>query len=121
MVAGRVVVDIKTGRRQRVHADDLRFYDLLDTLRVGVPPFSLVSYYLDEGRFAFETVTAQTLEAAVRRTVDGATRLAQLAAGLRSASVTPGPTCRWCRRRDDCPEAAAAGTAGSGEPGLDEL
>jgi hypothetical protein len=121
-VAGRIVVDIKTGRRQRVHADDLRFYALLDTLRVGVPPFSLVSYYLDEGEFAPETVTEETLEVAVRRTVDGATRLAQLAAGLRSPVATPGPTCRWCRIRVTCP-AAALGDEGpwSGEPGVDEL
>jgi hypothetical protein len=138
-VAGRVVVDLKTGRRQRVHADDLRFYALLDTLRVGVPPFSLVGYYLDEGAFALEQVTADTLEAARRRTVDGTTRLAHLAAGLRSPSATPGPTCRWCRLRDACPEAAAAAAAEddgevvdgdgvvdgpgrrSGEPGLGQL
>jgi hypothetical protein len=122
-VAGRVVVDLKTGRRQRVHADDLRFYALLDTLRVGVPPFSLVGYYLDEGEFSVEEVTEQTLEVAVRRTVDGVTRLAQLAAGLRSPAVVPGPTCRWCRLRDTCPAASAfgGGGSGSGEPGLDEL
>jgi hypothetical protein len=122
-VAGRVVVDLKTGRRQRVHADDLRFYALLDTLRVGVPPFSLVGYYLDEGEFSVEEVTEQTLEVAVRRTVDGVTRLAQLAAGLRSPAVVPGPTCRWCRLRDTCLAASAfgGGGSGSGEPGLDEL
>jgi hypothetical protein len=121
-VAGRVVIDLKTGRRQRVHADDLRFYALLDTLRVGVPPFSLVSYYLDEGEFSVEEVTEQTLEVAVRRTIDGATRLAELAAGLRSPAVVPGPTCRWCRLRDTCPAAITGSDAnGSGEPGLDEL
>jgi hypothetical protein len=120
-IAGRVVIDLKTGRRQRVHADDLRFYALLDTLRVGVPPFSLVSYYLDEGAFAAEEVTEHTLEVAVRRTIDGATRLAELAAGLRSPAVVPGPTCRWCRLRDTCPEAATRpGDEDSGEPGLDE-
>jgi len=122
-VAGRLVVDLKSGRRQRTHADDLRFYALLDTLRVGVPPFALVGYYLDEGEFTVEEVVEDTLEVALRRTVDGATRLAQLAAGLRSAAVTPGPTCRWCRLRDTCPEAAAAAAAigsGSGEPVLDE-
>jgi hypothetical protein len=106
--AGRVVVDLKTGRRHSGHVDDLRFYALLDTLRVGVPPFSLVTYYLDAGELAAEEVTEDVLEAAVRRTVDGARRLVELTAGLRSPATTAGPTCRWCRLRSSCDAAAPA-------------
>jgi hypothetical protein len=101
--AGRVVVDLKTGGRHAGHLDDLRFYALLDTLRVGVPPFSVVGYYLDSGTFTAEEVTEPVLEAAVRRTVAAVTKLVELRLGLRTPSRTPNVTCRWCRLRDDCP------------------
>lgn len=100
--AGRVVVDLKTGGRHGGHLDDLRFYALLDTLRVGVPPFSVVGYYLDSGTFTAEEVTESVLESAVRRTVAAVGRMVELRAGLRSASRTANPACRWCRLRDDC-------------------
>jgi len=107
--AGRVVVDLKTGGRHAGHVDDLRFYALLDTLRSGVPPFRLVSYYLDSGTFSVEDVTEQVLEAAIRRTVAGAARIVELQLGMRSPAVTPNPTCRWCRLKDECDGAVAWG------------
>jgi hypothetical protein len=100
--AGRVLVDLKSGGNRPGHLDDLRYYALLDTLRVGVPPFLLVSYYLDEGRFTTEEVTEQVLETAVRRTVAGTRKLIELELGLRSPTTTPGVTCRWCKLRDTC-------------------
>lgn len=100
--AGRVVVDLKTGGRHAGHLDDLRFYALLDTLRVGVPPFSAVGYYLDSGTFTAEEMTEAVLEAAVRRTVAAVTKLVELKLGLRSPSRTANAACRWCRLRPDC-------------------
>jgi hypothetical protein len=100
--AGRVVVDLKTGGRHAGHADDLRFYALLDTLRVGVPPFRLVSYYLDSGTLVPEEVSEAVLEAAVRRTVAATRKLVELELGLRSPQRTANPACRWCRLADDC-------------------
>jgi len=105
--AGRVVVDLKSGGRHGGHVDDLRFYALLDTLRVGVPPFRLVSYYLDSGTLACEEVTEDVLEAAVRRTVAATRKIVELTTGLRSPAVTPNPACRWCRLRQECDGAAA--------------
>lgn len=105
--AGRVVVDLKTGGRHGGHVDDLRFYALLDTLRSGVPPFRLVSYYLDSGTFSVEDVTPDVLEAAIRRTVAGATRIIELQLGMRSAAISPNPSCRWCPLRAACDGAAA--------------
>lgn len=107
LVAGRVVVDLKTGARHAGHTDDLRFYALLDTLRVGVPPFRLVGYYLDSGHLGVEDVTEDVLEVAVRRVVAATTKIVELRLGMRSPSVTPNPTCRWCVRRDDCEGSAA--------------
>jgi hypothetical protein len=105
--AGRVVVDLKTGAPHSGHADDLRFYALLDTLRVGVPPFRVASWYLDSGRLTCEDVTPALLEAAVRRTIAGVTKLVELRLGLRSPAVNRNPACGWCRLRESCEEASA--------------
>ncbi|HUF33857.1 MAG TPA: PD-(D/E)XK nuclease family protein [Acidimicrobiales bacterium] len=113
VTAGRLVVDLKTGTAHAGHVDDLRFYALLDTLRGGVPPFRVASYYLDSGTFRPEDVTPAVLEAAVRRTVAGVTRMAELRLGLRSPAVTPNPTCRWCRLRHDCDGARTWAEAGA--------
>jgi hypothetical protein len=107
LVAGRVVIDLKTGGRHAGHTDDLRFYALLDTLRTGVPPFRLVGYYLDSGQLSAEDVTEDVLEVAVRRVVAATTKIVELRLGLRSPTVTPNPTCRWCVLRDECEGAAA--------------
>lgn len=107
LVAGRVVVDLKTGAPHAGHVDDLRFYALLDTLRSGVPPFRLASWYLDSARLQPEDVTPELLEATVRRTVAATTKLAELHLGLRSPATTANPACRWCRVRETCDTAAA--------------
>ncbi len=103
--AGRLIVDFKTGRPGPHHIDDLRFYALLDTLVIGIPPFRLAGYYLDEARFHAEDVTEALLEAATRRTIAGVTRLVELQLGLRSPQMTPNPTCSWCTLRTTCPGA----------------
>jgi hypothetical protein len=109
--AGRVVIDLKTGGRHAGHVDDLRFYALLDTLRVGVPPFRLVSYYLDSGSLVPEEVTEPVLEAAVRRTVAATRKVIELELGLRSAQRTANVACRWCRLAETCDVRAAASSA----------
>jgi PD-(D/E)XK nuclease superfamily len=119
LVAGRALVDLKTGGSRPGHLDDLRYYALLDTLRVGVPPFLLVGYYLDEGRFTTEDVTEPVLEAAVRRTVAGVTKIVELELGMRSASTTAGPTCRWCPARSSCPPGRAYLAGDSPESDVD--
>lgn len=100
--AGRLIVDFKTGRQSPHHIEDLRFYALLDTLIIGIPPFRLAGYYLDEAKFHPENVTEEVLEAALRRTVAGLTRLLELTLGLRSPQVTPNPTCGWCSLGNEC-------------------
>ena len=55
--AGKVVIDLKTGRPHQGHREDLRFYALLEALKVGIPPRLLVSYYLDSGVPEIEQVT----------------------------------------------------------------
>lgn len=100
-------VDLKTGGRYPAHLDDLRFYALVQALRIGVPPFRVASYYLDSASYAAEDVTVETLEAALHRTVDGVRKIVELRTGAREPVVTPCPRCRYCRVRDVCDGARA--------------
>lgn len=113
--ARSLVVDLKTGRGHPAHADDLRFYALVQTLRVGVPPFRVASYYLDTATFHAEDVTLETLETALRRTVDGAAKMARLLDPSAAAGLSAGPTCGWCGLRPGCPAAAAAADAAAAD------
>lgn len=101
-----LIVDFKTGRPGRACADDLRFYALLETLRAGVPPFRVASWYLDSGQYHAEDVTEDLLRSAARRTVDGARALYELRMGGRRPELAPGPACGYCRERDTCEGAA---------------
>ena len=100
--AGRVLVDLKTGGASAGHLHDLRFYALLETLRSGVPPLRLATSYLEAGDLAVEDVDEDVLEAAVRRTVQGARAVLEVRLGLRSPAITPNPACRWCPAREGC-------------------
>ncbi|MFQ5558752.1 MAG: hypothetical protein ACE5GB_14755, partial [Acidimicrobiales bacterium] len=102
--AGKVLIDLKTGGFSPTHLDDLRFYALIEAVRLGTPPRLLASYYLNQGRFLPEPVTEDLLGSTVARVVDGATRVLNLKAGGRPPRVTPGPPCRWCPALGDCTE-----------------
>ena len=100
--AGKVLLDLKTGNAAAEHLDDLRFYALLETIKIGTPPRLVASYYLDEGRLVPETVTTGTLDAALARTVDGIRQLAALPADPTLAPARPGAGCRFCPLADTC-------------------
>jgi CRISPR/Cas system-associated exonuclease Cas4 (RecB family) len=100
--AGKVLVDLKTGAFSTDHLHDLRFYALLETLRLGVPPRRVASYYLDAGRFVPADITVDALEAAAQRLVDGVEVLVELLAGGRPPQLRAGPACRWCPLLDGC-------------------
>jgi hypothetical protein len=104
-VAGKVLIDLKTGGFAPGHVDDLRFYAVLETLRIGTPPIRVATYYLDSGRPHPEPVTADTLHTAVRRTIDGAIRLVELCHHDHPPVRRAGPACQWCPHRPGCAEA----------------
>jgi CRISPR/Cas system-associated exonuclease Cas4 (RecB family) len=106
MEPAKVIIDLKSGRRHKNHVDDLRFYALLETLKLGVPPRKVASYYLDEARAQVEEVTEAGLRAALARTIDGIHKAVELKEG-RPPNVQPGPPCRWCPVSDDCPAGMA--------------
>ena len=101
--AGKVVIDLKTGSPNPAHREDLRFYALLDAVRIGVPPRLVASFYLDQARAHTEAVTEDVLDAAVARTVDGARRVVALRAGTSAPVHRPGFGCRWCAVLPECP------------------
>lgn len=102
--ARRIIIDLKTGGYYASHADDARFYALIETLRHGVPPRLTGTLELDAAELHVDRVDEQVLESAVRRTVDGVVRLVELLhAGHDDApTLRPGPPCRWCARSDGC-------------------
>jgi hypothetical protein len=106
LVAGKVILDLKTGGLAPGHRDDLRYYALIETLRLGVPPRLLATYYLDSGRLQPEPVTEDLLWATVERTAAGAETIAALRRGDREPVLRPGPPCRWCALQATCGEGA---------------
>jgi hypothetical protein len=100
--AGKVVIDLKTGAPTPLHRDDLRFYALLDAIRLGVPPRLVASFYLDLAEARTEPVTEGILEATVARTVDGVARLVALRAGTTAPIYRPSGACRWCPIAAEC-------------------
>jgi RecB family exonuclease len=99
-----LVVDFKTGKPYAGFADDLRFYALLETIRVGVPPFRLATFSLDSGTWVAEDVDEAVLASAARRTVDAVRKLVELDDG-REPELRAGPACRWCPAAATCPAA----------------
>ncbi len=100
-VAGKVLIDLKTGRPSMSHAEDLRFYALLETLKVGVPPRLLVNYYLEAGEPRREEVTEDLLWSSAKRLVDAVAKLIELSSrDPRPPTTSPGPGCRWCPAAD---------------------
>ena len=100
--AGRVLVELKTGRAVPHHLDDLRFYALLETLVVGVPPALLASFYVDAGRVQVEHVDESLLQSAVKRTAHGIERLLHLRLKKSRPEVRPSASCRWCPISAEC-------------------
>jgi hypothetical protein len=105
LTAGKAFVDFKSGGPFPGHVDDLRFYALLETLRLGVPPFRVASYYLEQGDIVGEDVTEGVLEAAAARAADGAVKIVELRLGQREPRRRAGPSCGRCPLAVGCDEA----------------
>jgi CRISPR/Cas system-associated exonuclease Cas4 (RecB family) len=102
----KVIIDLKSGAPRVNHKDDLRFYALLETLKLGVPPRKLATYYLDLARAQPEDVTEPLLRAALARTIDGIHKAVELHEG-RPPITQPGPPCKWCPLAPDCADGIA--------------
>ncbi len=100
--AGKVLVDLKSGKFQTGHMHDLRYYAMIETVRIGVPPRRIASYYLDQGRFHSEDVTEEMLFSAAQRAIDGINRMIELELDPSDPRVATSPACRWCKVLDTC-------------------
>ncbi len=100
--ARKIIVDYKTGGRSPEHRADLRFYALVETLRLGVPPRLVVTAYLNSALLETETITEGVLTATVARVVDGVAGEIALGRGTQQPVRRPSGACRWCALLDDC-------------------
>ncbi len=100
--AGKVLIDLKSGRPHRSHVDDLRFYALLEMLKIGTPPRLLVNYYLEAGDPRSELVTEDLLWSTSKRVVDAVQKMVELQANAREPELQASSSCRFCPARDSC-------------------
>lgn len=100
-----LITDLKSGRAYANHLEDMRFYALVFTLRGGIPPYRIATYYLDGATFHAEDVDEGVLFAACRRVVDGVRAMVAIQYGHREPTITANPACRWCPANVDCPGA----------------
>ena len=103
----KVIIDLKTGWVVAKHREDLRFYALVETLRTGVPPRKLASFYLDAGEPIVEDVTERLLLTASRRVLDAVHAEIELQVEDREPVKRPGTSCRWCALAAECNEGLA--------------
>jgi hypothetical protein len=78
----------------------------------------VATYYLDAARWQHEDIDGDVLEAAVHRTIAGATKLADLATTERPPRLSPGPACAFCPARAGCDGARRYSAAASGSDGV---
>lgn len=102
--ATRVLIDLKGGRARSEHPEDMRLYALLHTLRTGVPPVRVATFFLSSGEWMLEDVTEPTLAHAAGRVVAAAGSASRRARGD-PPNLVPGPHCARCPIRDRCPAA----------------
>ena len=100
----KVIIDLKTGRPNVRHRQDLYFYALLETLARGVPPRRLATFYLDASEAQTEDVSERLLRTATRRTLDGINAIVELQAEGRPPVRRAGVNCRWCPLAAECPD-----------------
>jgi len=98
----KVIIDLKTGRPNARHRQDLAFYALLETLVREVPPRKVATFYLDAADAHADDVNEAMLETAMRRTLDAIDAIIELGAKRRPPRRRAGTSCRWCPLRDTC-------------------
>lgn len=98
----KIIIDHKTGSRSPDHRADLRFYALVETLRIGVPPRLCVTAYLVPAELETETITPDVLFATAARVIDGVRRYRAITHDGDEPTRTPSSACRWCPLLDTC-------------------
>ena len=94
--AGKVIVDFKTGSFYPAHREDVRFYALLEAIRIGVPPRLVATYYLDRAEFAPELISENVLRASLARAIDGMQRIVEILYQESETTRCSWDRCQWC-------------------------
>jgi hypothetical protein len=100
--AGKVLIDLKTGGFSPIHVDDLRFYALVEAIKVGVPPRRVATHYLESGNLVPEDVSEAMLTSAAVRVIDAVNRWLELRSGRIVPVLKPSASCRWCPVLPEC-------------------
>lgn len=100
-ISQRVIIDFKTGSRRATHLSDLRFYSLIETLRLGVAPRLHATYYLEESRLESEQVTEELLTATARAVVDAVAEHLNLVIDPESATCIDPTQCYMCKNASE--------------------
>lgn len=98
----KVIIDLKTGRMSAAYREDLRFYSLVEILKARQAPRLTATFAVDSQRIDTESVSVDTLRAAVRRLVEGAQLLDELDRQRRPPTKKTSYACRWCPILDSC-------------------
>ena len=100
------LIELKTGARRDGHRDDVALYALLATVKYGVAPFRVATYYLDEADWDAADVTAPLLDAAAARLIAQVTRAITLTVAppaRENLMLRRTASCNWCGRASTCP------------------
>jgi len=97
--ASVALVDVTSGTPRAAHAADRRFHALVETLRSGVPPFAVATYYTRTGECDVDAVTADVVVHAARRCRAGLDVLVGAGPGRWSADGSSS----WCGACADGP------------------
>jgi len=99
--AGKVIVDFKTGSFYPAHREDVRFYALLEAIRIGVPPRLVATYYLDRAEFSPELISENVLRASLSRVIDGMQRIVEILYEGGETKPCSWDRCQWCSSEQD--------------------
>ena len=99
-----MIIDLKTGRPNARHRQDLGFYALIETLARDVPPRKLATFYLDASEAQSEDVSERLLR--IGHAPNARRHQRDHRAGVRGPrpGPAPGSSCRWCPLADTCPD-----------------
>ncbi len=103
IVSSVVLLDVRPGVAfEREERHNRWFAALLETLKTGVGPARVLTWYAETQQIVGDEIDDDKLEAAARRVAEGVTRMVELGTGQREADVLPGWRCSFCDLLDEC-------------------
>lgn len=102
-----LIVDFKSGDLKEEHLLEARFYALVAALRHGVPPWRSTVYSLASGDYTDPDITLDVLQETAAWVVERVNSVVDVLTDTRGPVLTPGPHCRYCPARTECPQSSA--------------